>query len=226
MEVLTSQGILISPNLPVVTTLPHEETLTSQGILINRSPDDQNSAGSGDCSSSPPISESRRKMDSKRKSNNSKSSLPLNLISATNQQKVAQSVQVKQQLPYKLATKLTGGATGSNSSVQQILPYKLSQAPEARRTSSGYQRLGSGSFSPPMRLEDQLIPSHTRTGSSPAMMQNITPPETAQRNKADRTNTYPKLPERYRVKSPDSVGSPQSPSGTAPHAAEEEVIFF
>lgn len=40
-------------------------------------------------------------------------------------------------------------------------------------------------------------------------------------NKAGRTHTYPKLPERFKVRSPES-NNPTSP----PQAAEEEVIFF
>ncbi|XP_067003776.2 rho guanine nucleotide exchange factor 18 [Anabrus simplex] len=239
LEMLTSQGILISPNLPVFTgPVPPEDSLSSQGIHITpaaRTNEDNN----GDSSSSPPISDPRRnKADSKWKGGPSKSTLPLNLISATNQQKVAQSVQVKQQLPFKLATKLGGGSSGSASGVasgvQQILPFKLSQATsEGRRSGgnpSGYQRLGSGSFSPPSgspKTEEQLTPSHTRTGSSPAMMQNVSPEKgsSGQRNKADRTNTYPKLPDRFRIRSPEASET-RSPSGPAPQASEEEVIFF
>ena len=77
--------------------------------------------------------------------------VPLNLISTTNQQKVSQ-VQVKQKIPVKLATLSTGSTTSSSSNssgMQQMLPYKLSQDEKVRRTSSGYQRLGSDSFSPP-----------------------------------------------------------------------------
>ena len=37
-------------------------------------------------------------------------------------------------------------------------------------------------------------------------------------NKAGRTNTYPKLPDRFRIRSPDSSPAPQP--------SEEEVIFF
>lgn len=39
-----------------------------------------------------------------------------------------------------------------------------------------------------------------------------------------RTNTYPKIPERSRIHSPDS--HPHTPTGPAPQASEEEVIFF
>lgn len=100
---------------------------------------------------------------------------------------VASSVQIKQQLPLKLASKLGGGSgtlpPGLGSGIQQMLPLKLSQGTgsgsssnsEARRSggtaAGGYHRLSSGSFSPPD--PPQTTPSHSRTGSSPAMMQNI-----------------------------------------------------
>lgn len=54
-------------------------------------------------------------------------------------------------------------------------------------------------------------------------------------NKAGRTNTYPKLPEKFRIRSPDSKQSKTSTtsnnnSGTinmnAASTTEEEVIFF
>lgn len=88
----------------------------------------------------------------------SMSKLPLNLISTTNQQKVTQPV--KQQIPLKLASRLSSGAMSTTNVVssavaggggtQQMLPLKLSQDEKVRRTStSGYQRLGSDSFSPP-----------------------------------------------------------------------------
>ncbi|GLH14223.1 uncharacterized protein GBIM_18605 [Gryllus bimaculatus] len=262
MEMLTSQGILISPNMPVVAN-----ALPSEGIHIapnsQRPTEEQSTSVSGGENSSPPFSDSRRKGEMKWKGTTSKSSLPLNLISATNQQKVAQGVKIKQQLPFKLATKLgessgsnpmsnTGSTSSNNASsvhnssgsnsgggVQQILPFKLSQSTESRRSgggSGGYMRLGSGSFSPPSntpQTEEHVAPSHTRTGSSPAMMQNTAPSgsdsmgrvSSVQRNKADRTNTYPKLPDRFRVQNSDSGGHPTSP-GAAPQATEEEVIFF
>lgn len=89
----------------------------------------------------------------------SKSQLPQHLISATNQQKVSQNnVHVKQQLPLKLASRLGSGSPSTTPAgtapsplpgPQQMLPLKLSQDEKVRRTSSsGYQRLGSGSRSP------------------------------------------------------------------------------
>lgn len=77
-------------------------------------------------------------------------------------------MQIKQQLPLKLATKLggSGSNSGASSGPQQMLPLKLSQGASTTdpKKSSGYQRL---STTPPQ------LPTHSRTGSSPAMMQNI-----------------------------------------------------
>ena len=70
------------------------------------------------------------------------------------------------------------------------------------------------------------------------MMQNVSHPDTVTQanasassgitsassggNRAGRTNTYPKIPDRYRMKSPDS----DSPGKSQNHQQEEEVIFF
>lgn len=178
MEILSSQGLLISPNvaLPVgVQSQPHEEV----------SPQDE---GGSSTLSSPQTSEysptanavgnnhsqigtEPRRKDSKWSKGTIKSSLPLNLISATNQPK-AQNIPIKQQLPLKLASRLSssgGSSTPSPNSAgttptgtltpqsgyapQQMLPLRLQEEKTRRTTggsnSGGYQRLGSGSFSPP-----------------------------------------------------------------------------
>lgn len=78
MEMLTSQGILISPNMPVVTTPPSED----MGFQT------------------PPSSaEFRRKSETQKWKSSSlgkTGSLPPNLLSATNQQKVPPNMQVFQ----------------------------------------------------------------------------------------------------------------------------------
>lgn len=81
---------------------------------------------------------------------------------------MASSVQIKQQLPLKLATKLGNSGNsivGSVTGPQQMLPLKLREGAggDAKKTTA-YQRL---STTPPQ------LPTHSRTGSSPAMMQNI-----------------------------------------------------
>lgn len=175
-----------------------------------------------------------------------KQHLPLNLISTTNQQKVSQNLPIKQQIPLKLASRLSSGGseTPRQGGPQQILPLKLSQDERIRRTSnSGYQRLSENSFSPPsdesvskpFKLGRQTqnsqhdrcqtptsvpTPSHIRTGSSPAMMQQSPPSAAGQcqspqsGSKAARTNTYPKFPDKFKVR------------GEQPPSQDEEVIYF
>lgn len=170
----------------------------------------------------------------------------MNLISTTNQQKV--SVPIKQQIPFKLSSRFSvgGNSTVSSPPGHQMLPLKLCQDEKVRRSSTGYQRLGSDSFSPPsgetvikatflflfapliiiIKLQTPTTThSHIRTGSSPAMMQ-ASPPHSsgttatsstnyaASGPKATRTNTYPKLPDKYKVKNDQ-----QQP-------VDEEVIYF
>ncbi|KAH1000684.1 hypothetical protein HUJ04_012983 [Dendroctonus ponderosae] len=191
MEVLTSQGLLISPNVAIPVT----------GQLDDSSKD---------------------------RSNVPKQHLPLNLISTTNQQKVShtQNLPIKQQIPLKLASRLSSGATESpkpgQGGPQQILPLKLSQDEKIRRTStSGYQRLSENSFSPPSEETTPTGHSHIRTGSSPAMMQQSPPSsgsssqcQSPSGTKATRTNTYPKFPDKFKVR------GEQAPS------QDEEVIYF
>lgn len=128
---------------------------------------------------------------------------PPQLLSAQNERRAtaaaqAQPVLVKQQLPLKLAS-------GRSQSLHQ-------QAPP------GYQRLHDS----PGEQPQGLVIQHTRTGSSPAPL-----PSGQQQlnNKATRTNTYPKLPDKFRVRSPDAV-PPCSPPAQPPPQPEEEVIYF
>ncbi|KAL0278807.1 UNVERIFIED_CONTAM: hypothetical protein PYX00_000509 [Menopon gallinae] len=189
MEILTNQGLLVSPNMPVVTPPPQEEFHIQ----------------------SPPASvESRRKSDTQKWKSSSlgkTGSLPPNLLSATNQQKVPPNVQIKQQLPLKLAANNKVGSLPSPSAmsgVQQMLPMKLSQTGEGRRSSSGrghpvggYQRLGS-SNSPP---GDQSPHSHSRTGSSPAAMMQSSPPGSPNSQKITAAkNAYANQPENQNEK--------------------------
>ncbi|XP_076065727.1 uncharacterized protein LOC143039494 isoform X6 [Oratosquilla oratoria] len=93
----------------------------------------------------------------------------------------------------------------SSAGVQQILPLKLSEKQgehKGSRMTVGYQRLAS----PPPSLQEPSShgpPSHQRTGSSPATLQNGSPTaaspgayvtsSSSHSSKAARTNTYPKL---------------------------------
>ncbi|CAG9568651.1 unnamed protein product [Danaus chrysippus] len=103
--------------------------------------------------------------------------------------------------------------------VKQQLPLKLASG-KNQQAPPGYQRLHES--------PNELPPvCHTRAGSSPA-------PLAQQHNthKATRTNTYPKLPDKFRVRSPEATPPSQAPptSQASPLPAappsEEEVIYF
>ncbi|XP_076268316.1 rho guanine nucleotide exchange factor 18 cysts isoform X3 [Rhynchophorus ferrugineus] len=230
MEVLTSQGLLISPNvaIPVAGQLDDSSKDSSEESSPQSSDTSSaTSALSSQSSMSHLTSVGEKRKESKwGKSNTQSKQLPLNLISATNQQKVSQNLPVKQQIPLKLASRLsTGGSESklmSSGGPQQILPLKLSQDEKIRRTSTaGYQRLSENSFSPPSEESTPTTHSHFRTGSSPAMMQQ-SPPSSGSSSqcqspssaKASRTHTYPKLPDKFKVR------------GEQPLSQDEEVIYF
>lgn len=183
----------------------------------------------------------------------SNQSLPTHLISAANQQKSSISVkqQLPMKLAKLGSSSSTGSSSsggggggasspsqdrldhhrphaspvasgGGGGGVQQMLPLKLSQGPnEAKgtRMTVGYQRLAS----PPPSLEPSAGPSHQRTGSSPATLQNgstATSPgvptstaTAAQGARATRTNTYPKLPSKPSV--------PTTRANTTPEGSQE-----
>lgn len=182
------------------------EALSNQGIMVGptmivTSPDIAPSS-----SSTLPSDLTKRKSDSvKWKTVPGKdNTFPRNLISATNQQKVTANVSVKQQLPLKLSSRSSTGAVSPSphgDSPQQLLPMKLREE-EAGRRAGGYQRLGSGQ-SPPQ--------GHSRTSSSPAMMQNVPAPKPLHSGSVRKSER--------RLKSPDSKDGEKSRN------AEEEIIY-
>ncbi|XP_063922185.1 A-kinase anchor protein 13 isoform X3 [Zophobas morio] len=169
MEKLTNKGLIISPN---VGTLSFPGQVDDNKEISDDNIQSENSViplTSGSSFNSQVVMAEKKKENKWNKTNQVKSHLPLNLISATNQQKVSQNVQIKQQIPLKLASRLSSGGAPVNTgnSTMQLLPLKLSQEEKVRRVSSGagYQRL-----SPPSG-ESTPTYSHSRTGSSPAMME-------------------------------------------------------
>ncbi|CAH1126288.1 unnamed protein product [Ceutorhynchus assimilis] len=233
MEVLTSQGLLISPNTSIPVTGQMEDSSKDSSEDSSPQSSDTSSAASAVSSNQSSLSHSASTIDKRKETkwnkgtNVPKQHLPLNLISTTNQQKVSQNLPIKQQLPLKLASRLSSGGADSpkpliSGGPQQMLPLKLSQDEKIRRTStSGYQRLSENSFSPPSEETTPTSNSHIRTGSSPAMMQQ-SPPSSGNSSqcqspngaKATRTNTYPKFPEKFKVR------------GEQPPSHDEEVIYF
>ncbi|XP_045507012.1 rho guanine nucleotide exchange factor 28 isoform X1 [Colias croceus] len=114
--------------------------------------------------------------------------------------------------------------------VKQQLPLKLASG-KSQQPPPGYHRLHES----PSDHNQGLVIQHTRTGSSPAQM----PSQQPANNKATRTNTYPKLPDKFRVRSPDPpplsnpqqipptpTQIPQIPQIPPQITPEEEVIYF
>ncbi|XP_063700825.1 rho guanine nucleotide exchange factor 18 isoform X4 [Culicoides brevitarsis] len=196
MELLSNQGLLISPN----TQLPVQSNAN-----ITQTDDSQHGHDESHTDSAASHVMDRRK--EKWRSASVPKTPPVNLISATNAPKVTPGQIPKQTIPLKLSssssTKSNSSGSASSilspiSAVSQMLPYKLAD-----------NKKGSSSNQP------TIIPHHSRTGSSPAVIQQPAPPL----NPATRTNTYPKLPERYRLRSSD--GYPTS-SSNMPNAHAHE----
>ncbi|XP_050680534.1 A-kinase anchor protein 13 [Leptidea sinapis] len=102
--------------------------------------------------------------------------------------------------------------------VKQQLPLKLASGKTQQMpATTGYHRLHDSPSD-----NQGLVIQHTRTGSSPAPL-----PTQQHNNKATRTNTYPKLPDKFRVRSPDTSRASLPQSAINPtQAPEEEVIYF
>ncbi|KAF9795974.1 hypothetical protein SFRURICE_010071 [Spodoptera frugiperda] len=121
-------------------------------------------------------------------------------------------------------TRATVHASAISQMVKQQLPLKLASG-KSQQPPPGYHRLHESPsevvwMTYVLQHQSQgLVIHHTRTGSSPAPL----PSQQQINNKATRTNTYPKLPDKFRVRSPDTGASTASPPAAA---SEEEVIFF
>ncbi|KAJ8983399.1 hypothetical protein NQ317_010492 [Molorchus minor] len=156
MEVLTSQGLLISPNVAIPVTGLGDDS--SKETSEDSSPQSDTSSTAQCCqlrfreltpirplwlTRLPRQKEEKILNGAKVGGTQAKTYLPLNLISATNQQKVQQNVSIKQQIPLKLVSRLSSGSDvlkASNSGgIQQMLPLKLSQD-EKRETDAHWHR--------------------------------------------------------------------------------------
>ncbi|XP_043191146.1 rho guanine nucleotide exchange factor 18-like isoform X2 [Amphibalanus amphitrite] len=200
LDALRSQGILLSPNLQVVTTAQPAAPAAAPASADDESgpaPPPTTAGAAGPAANRPAPPKLKPSSSMVRRDG---PPLPAHLLSSINQQKAAAAAgahppPVKQELPMKLA-KLSalggggggGGETrrpppaggspsaapgqqgGSPAGVQQMLPMKLSQDRPGRSgggsSSAGYHRLTGGG------------------GGTP------------QRQAAQRTNTYPKMPSR------------------------------
>ncbi|XP_065086178.1 rho guanine nucleotide exchange factor 18 isoform X3 [Ochlerotatus camptorhynchus] len=207
MEILSSQGLLLSPSvaLPVpggVMPSQHDEQPSnSEEYHVDSA---VMAAGSG---SQSVISTIDRRKDKWRTASINKSP-PVNLVSATNAPKV-NAASIKQQLPLKLSSLSSSKPSSNNNSISS----PSGSSPSLMNSSSaGITQMF------PLKLADKKqmnssLPNHSRTGSSPAVIQQQVPVQTG--NPATRTNTYPKIPERYRLRSSDTYQSPQHHYGVS-----------
>lgn len=221
MEVLSSQGLLISPNTPLNISQQLLQTPTSN-ILNDADNDvhdssqiyDINGPNNTSSSSSLAIAASTvdRRKDKWRTASTISKTPPVNLLSATNAPKIQQNV-VKQKIPMKLSslssntntsssassstntsshvamTKIdksnsftaNNSATANSSGVTQMFPLKLA---DKRSTTNSNTNSSSSNTTPTScsSTSTQLIPQHSRTGSSPAIIQHPQTPNNSMIN--------------------------------------------
>uniref|UniRef100_A0A182QXC4 DH domain-containing protein n=1 Tax=Anopheles farauti TaxID=69004 RepID=A0A182QXC4_9DIPT len=204
MEILSSQGLLLSPSvaLPiptgVVSSLEEAQNVGEEHHV--------DSAFGGSLSSASSMIGSSVTMDRKKDKWRTASitkTPPANLVSATNAAKI-NATNIKQQLPLKLSS-LSSTKPGSN-------PASSVMSPNSGNVGMGSHAAGGGGVTQmfPLKLADKKIassgtPNHSRTGSSPAVIQQQIQVQSG--NPATRTNTYPKIPERFRLRSSDNYPS-------------------
>ncbi|XP_031637326.1 rho guanine nucleotide exchange factor 18 isoform X3 [Contarinia nasturtii] len=215
MQILSNQGILSSSNVALSPTsivcsssddAGHQTPHSNIGASCsNLTVDDHTDLGGSNS-----LSAEHRRKDKWRSASISKTP-PVHLHSATNASKINQS-NIKQQLPLKLSS----NSNSSTKSEKSVSTNSLASPPNIGVT----QLL-------PLKLADKkqsqvITPNHSRTGSSPAIIQqfNMTPSG----NPATRTNTYPKLPDRYRLRSSDGYDLKSNhSSGSTEH--EQQSIY-
>ncbi|XP_055538774.1 rho guanine nucleotide exchange factor 18 isoform X3 [Wyeomyia smithii] len=208
MEILSSQGLLLSPSVAIPVSSgamasQHEDLMGAEEYHL-----DGGMAGFGNNSAGPANTTIDRRKDKWRTASINKAP-PVNLVSATNAPKINASA-IKQQLPLKLSSLSSTKPSSNNNSVTSP-------------SGSSPSLMSSGSVGVtqmfPLKLADKKIssslPNHSRTGSSPAVIQQQVPVQPG--NPATRTNTYPKIPERYRLRSSDNYQPSQHYANTQPH---------
>ncbi|KAL9701751.1 hypothetical protein quinque_005192 [Culex quinquefasciatus] len=216
MEILSSQGLLLSPSvaLPVPTG-----AMTSQhDDLSSNSEEYHVDSGLGGT----PITTIDRRKDKWRTASITSKTPPVNLVSATNAPKMNAST-IKQQLPLKLSS-LSSSSKSNNNSVTSPGGGSSPSLMAGSGASGAGNAGGAGVMQMfPLKLADKKInaslPNHSRTGSSPAVIQQQVQVQTG--NPATRTNTYPKIPERYRLRSSDQYQSPQHYASSGNPAASQ-----
>ncbi|EAA04687.4 AGAP007712-PA [Anopheles gambiae str. PEST] len=227
MEILSSQGLLLSPSvaLPIPTGV-----VTSLDEALSVSEEHHvDSAFAGSIPASSMIGSSvtiDRKKDKWRTASITKTP-PANLVSATNAAKI-NATNIKQQLPLKLSS-LSSTKAGSTACNMVMSPNSGNVAAAAHGTNSGVTQMFPLKLADKKVcvafISSTGTPNHSRTGSSPAVIQqqiqvqsgnpatryvfyNMVPNFTFfcanVINVMCRTNTYPKIPERFRLRSSDN----------------------
>uniref|UniRef100_A0AAG5DK59 DH domain-containing protein n=1 Tax=Anopheles atroparvus TaxID=41427 RepID=A0AAG5DK59_ANOAO len=209
MEILSSQGLLLSPSvaLPIPTGMvtSMEET---QGINEEHHVDSAFGGGAAGSMIGSSVTIDRKK--EKWRTASITKTPPANLVSATNAAKI-NATSIKQQLPLKLSS-LSSSKQGSTTSSSAMSPNNGNLGHAAASGGAGVTQMF------PLKLADKKIasstPNHSRTGSSPAVIQQQIQVQSG--NPATRTNTYPKIPERFRLRSTDNYPSPSSTGSNSP----------
>ncbi|XP_016961996.1 rho guanine nucleotide exchange factor 18 [Drosophila biarmipes] len=232
MELLSSQGLLLSPSTPlppVNTNHPHHVA-----HLDDNHETDNGLSGTGSSTPSVTGTVDRRKERWLSGPSNCKTP-PVNLLSANNAPK-ANSTLVKQKLPMKLSSLSSSSSSSSrvdksasfnsaspapytsSGSVQQMFPLKLAD-----------RRIATPSNSAAAATPTGIVPQHSRTGSSPAIIQQTTTAATPTQTAVSRAESavhYSRTPTSSRTGIARTAGIGVA-TGPAPRAKpEEEEIYF
>uniref|UniRef100_A0A0A1XDG3 Rho guanine nucleotide exchange factor 18 n=1 Tax=Zeugodacus cucurbitae TaxID=28588 RepID=A0A0A1XDG3_ZEUCU len=199
MELLSNQGLLLSPNTPLL--------INSPSLTATPSGDDAHDSHEGgylqsDMSTPTILAQSTvdRRKDKWRTASTISKNPPVNLLSATNAPKTNQTC-IKQKIPMKLSSlssstslsspgssKIDKSASFNASALQQVgctqmLPLKLAD----KRSTNNFNATQSAS---------QIVPQHARTGSSPAIIQHPNtrtttspPPPSVRMSRTDSSST-------------------------------------
>lgn len=126
---------------------------------------------------------------------------------------------VRQQLPLKLSSLSSGSRDGKSHSMTSPISTQVGanfSTPTSSRNEGPAQmfpfKLASGAGAAP-----PVVSHHSRTGSSPAVIQQ----NAYQVGSAGRMNTYPKVPDRVRIRSTDGSGQVNNSSG--PHQMQQGI---
>uniref|UniRef100_A0A1A9WU98 DH domain-containing protein n=1 Tax=Glossina brevipalpis TaxID=37001 RepID=A0A1A9WU98_9MUSC len=229
MEVLSSQGLLLSPNTPVMLSSSLAPLITGN-IIDNECSDsahDTTTATLVDTAGSitaPPanLNTVDRRKDKWRTASTISKVPPVNLLSAANAPKVQSNV-VKQQIPIKLSSLSSIAVNSANSfspnKTDKSICFNNSILASSANTSNCSTSSSGITQIFPLKLADkrpitpQLGSQHARTGSSPAIIQqaqtHINSNSTSPQIFGDPLHTYE---QRYFLRSGINTNTNNSPS--------------